>query len=246
MKLDLTSTDDHERYWVRQSVEVERILREVCRTGGLVSLYGENGRDFSLTRIVDVDAGTKHVWLDYGPDENVNTRLAASRTATLSSSQDGVHIQFTVSTPEKVMYKSGHAWRMSWPDRILRLQRREYYRLSTSLVHPIRCLIKASRGVMETTVMDISVGGMAVLAYEGGHVLEAGQIFHGCRLTLPDMAGGEISFSLRVINTFDMRLKNGRMSHRAGCEFVDLPTSVETEIQRYILKTERERRSRYI
>lgn len=246
MKIELTSADDHERYWVRQAVEIERILRELGRTGGLITLYGENGRDFSLTRIVDVDAGSRYVWLDCGPDESINTRLAASPSTTLACSQDGIHIQFNAGTPEKVVYRNGHAWRLGWPDKILRLQRREYYRLSTSLVHPIRCHIHWPQGILETTVMDLSVGGVAILAYEGGHVLEAGQVFHGCHLTLPDTAGGEISFSLRIISTFDLRLKNGRLSHRAGCEFVDLPASVETEIQRYILKTERERRSRYI
>jgi len=31
---------------------------------------------------------------------------------------------------------------------------------------------------------------------------------------------------------------------RAGCEFIDLPASMASTIQRYILKTERERNAR--
>ena len=41
-------------------------------------------------------------------------------------------------------------------------------------------------------------------------------------------------------------LKNGRRTHRACCRFIDLPPSVETAIQRYIIRVERERRARYV
>jgi len=49
-----------------------------------------------------------------------------------------------------------------------------------------------------------------------------------------------------VRTTFDVTLKNGRLTHRAGCEFIDLPPSIETAIQRYIIQVERERRNRYL
>jgi len=49
-----------------------------------------------------------------------------------------------------------------------------------------------------------------------------------------------------VCTTFEITLKNGRHTHRAGCQFIDLPASVETEIQRYIIRVDRERRTRYI
>jgi c-di-GMP-binding flagellar brake protein YcgR len=48
-----------------------------------------------------------------------------------------------------------------------------------------------------------------------------------------------------VCTTFEITLKNGRLTHRAGCRFIDLPPSVETAIQRYIIQVDRERRARY-
>lgn len=245
MKPIPTSPAEIARYVLRQPVELERILKEMCRTGDIVTVSGNNGTDIAISRIVEVDTDDRTILLDYGPDENINARHAQCQLLTVTTSQGGVHIQFNIPTPEKIFHGSSPAWRARWPEQILRLQRREYYRLGTSLVNPVRCLLSTLRGAMETTVMDISVGGLAILAYEDGQILRPGQIFHGCRLSLPDHPG-EISFSMRIIDTFDLVLKNGRKSHRAGCQFVDLPASMETEIQRYILKTERDRRSRYI
>lgn len=244
MKIDLLSPSDHESFWVRQSAEVERILRELCRTESLLTLYAENGEDSSPSRVMEVDGTLKKLKLDCGPDETINARLAHSRSITVVANQHGIHIQFSAPAPVLDVDKGGRAWQLPWPDKLLRLQRRESYRLGTSLVHPIRCLVQTQQGTLETTLMDISVGGVAILAYEGGRFLETGQVLQGCRITLPDTAG-EISCSLRIVNTFEVRLSNGRLSHRAGCQFVNLPASAETEIQRYILKTERERRSRY-
>jgi c-di-GMP-binding flagellar brake protein YcgR len=57
---------------------------------------------------------------------------------------------------------------------------------------------------------------------------------------------GEFAVGLNVCTTFEITLKNGRLTHRAGCQFIDLPSSVETAIQRYIIQVDRERRARYV
>jgi len=130
------------------------------------------------------------------------------------------------------------------PRELLRLQRREYYRLVTSVVNPVKCMINSDKGMMETLVVDISIGGVGILAYQDSGELAAGETYHGCRITLP--GSGEFALSLAVCTTFEITLKNGRHTHRAGCQFIDLPASVETEIQRYIIRVDRERRARFI
>jgi c-di-GMP-binding flagellar brake protein YcgR len=130
------------------------------------------------------------------------------------------------------------------PKELLRLQRRESYRLATSVVNPVKCLINAGGHFLETVVIDISIGGIGILSYEGISLLKAGETYHGCRVEMP--GAGTFAVSLNVCTIFDVALKNGRVTHRAGCRFIDLPPSVETEIQRYINRLERQRLSRYI
>lgn len=245
MKPALPLTADPEQYLLRGEHEINRILGELLHSRGLITAYADNGSDFVLSRITGFEPESGDILLDCGEDEAANARLANSRAITLCAELHGVSIQFESERPQLTQAAGRRAWRLRRPRQVLRLQRRAFFRLTTSLVQPIRCVVSTSRGPLQTTVMDISVGGIAILAYEDDGTLKADQVFQDCRIRLPD-ATGDIRFNLRIINTFDLRLKNGRLSHRAGCQFIDLPASGETEIQRFILKTERERRSRYV
>ena len=131
---------------------------------------------------------------------------------------------------------------------LLRLQRREYYRLIASNPHSLSCLIPVSSGgekrmvSMEATVLDISSGGLAILLPPNEPTLEPETILNDCRLMLPET--GPIVTSLRVRNIFRITNRDGSTMLRAGCEFTDLPASMASTIQRYILKVERERNAR--
>jgi c-di-GMP-binding flagellar brake protein YcgR len=96
--------------------------------------------------------------------------------------------------------------------------------------------------VVETTLADISLGGVSLMGEHPGLKLETGQLFEGCRIVLPEI--GTVTAKLAVRNSFPMTLKNGTVTRRTGCAFVDLARSQEALIQRYINKLERERRSK--
>ncbi len=243
MKIELTSSEELNRYLVRNAMEVERILRDIMASKGIVTAYAENGRDFMLTSIVGIDTAGRSVYLDYGADERMNELLSASREVVLSMSHDQVRVQFSAPGLEKTHYNHAPAFRVPLPGQLLRLQRREYYRLVTSVVNPIKCLIGTEEGDLECNVVDISIGGIGILAYQQDIPLHLGKIYHGCRITLPGI--GQFAISLSVRSTFEVVLKNGRKSHRAGCQFINLPPNMETEIQRYIIRVDRERRSRF-
>jgi len=244
MKIELLSSEDTNRYLVRQATEIERILRNVMADKAIVAAYGENGKDFLLTSILAVEPKQDAVYLGYGPDEKLNALLLASKNTTFATTHDQVRVQFTGSRVERSMYDHEPAFRVALPRELLRLQRREYYRLVTSVVNPVKCMINTGASMLEAIVVDISIGGVGILAYQESGELEAGATYHGCRIALPGT--GEFALSLAVCTTFEITLKNGRHTHRAGCQFIDLPASVETEIQRYIIRVDRERRARYV
>jgi c-di-GMP-binding flagellar brake protein YcgR len=244
MKIELLTSEDANRYLVRHPGEIERILRDVMQDKAIVAAYGENGKDFLLTSIVAVEPRQNAIYLGYGPDERLNAQLLDARNATFSTTHDQVRVQFSSNRIEHALYGHEQAFKIAMPRELLRLQRREYYRLVTSVVNPVKCMINTERGMMETLVVDISIGGVSILAYQENGGLAAGETYHGCRISLP--GSGEFALSLAVCTTFEITLKNGRLTHRAGCQFIDLPPSVETEIQRYIIRIDRERRTRYI
>ena len=72
--------------------------------------------------------------------------------------------------------------------------------------------------------------------------LEVGQLFEGCRIVLPEV--GTITAKLAVRSSFQITLKNGNVTRRTGCAFVELNPTQQAMIQRYIIRLERERRAR--
>lgn len=243
MKIELITTEDRGRYLVSHAAEIQRILREMRDDKNIVALYGENSKQFLLTTLVAIEPEKGYLLFEQGVDMAMNASLLGSKECTFASTHDQVHIQFSSTRLESDKLGDESVFRVPMPREILRLQRREYYRLVTSVINPVKCLINTSSGLLETVVVDISIGGVGVLAYPEDGRLKAGEIFHGCRITLPGT--GEFAVGLKVCTTFEITLKNGRLTHRAGCQFIDLPASVETAIQRYIIQVDRERRARY-
>ncbi len=243
MKIELISTEDRGRYLVSHAAEIERILREVMDGKNIVALYGENSKQFLLSTLVAIEPGQGGLLFEQGVDAAMNAVLLSSKECTFASTHDQLHIQFSSNAIEAAKLGAEAVFRVPMPRELLRLQRREYYRLVTSVVNPVKCLINTSAGLMESVVVDISIGGVGVLSYPEVGSLKAGETYHGCRITLPGL--GEFAIGLNVCTTFEITLKNGRLTHRAGCQFIDLPASVETAIQRYIIQVDRERRARY-
>ncbi|OYY95560.1 MAG: hypothetical protein B7Y41_03405 [Hydrogenophilales bacterium 28-61-23] len=243
MKIELITTEDRGRYLVSHAAEIERILREVMDDKNIVALYGENSKQFLLSTLVAIEPEKGYLLFEQGVDEAMNAALLSGKECTFASTHDQVHVQFSSARMESTTLGAEAVFRVPMPRELLRLQRREYYRLVTSVINPVKCLINTGAGLMESVVVDISIGGVGILAYPEDGRLKAGEVFHGCRITLPGT--GEFAVGLNVCTTFEITLKNGRLTHRAGCQFIDLPPSVETAIQRYIIQVDRERRARY-
>jgi c-di-GMP-binding flagellar brake protein YcgR len=234
------SADEIERYRIVHPGEIERILRSILDRKALVTVYSDNNRDFLVTTLIAVDTGENAIYLGGGADEKMNAPLLASRQVSFNTAHDQVRVLFTTSALTRVVRQGETMLKAPMPGELLRFQRREYFRVATSTLNPVRCLIAVEGGMLETTVADISIGGVGVLSYERDANLRPGTVYHGCRLTLPDT--GNYVVSLRVRSLHEQTLRNGNVSRRAGCQFIDLPPSVETDIQRYIIRIERERR----
>lgn len=234
---------DNGDYTIHSRLEIRHILRAVQHKNELVTAYFGQGNDFVLTSILDVDTqedGT--LLLDYGANDTLNKRLLESERIILVTAQDRVKVQFTVERIEKTEYMGRPAFRMALPDSLLKLQRREYYRLATPVVNPIKCAISgAGGGKIELVISDISLGGIAVMRYEHLIKLESGDRFADCHIVLP--GAGTVSTGIEIRNQQETPTKSGTKVRRAGCMFTDIPATQQAAIQRYIIKLDRDRRA---
>ncbi|MBA3904050.1 MAG: flagellar brake protein [Rhodocyclaceae bacterium] len=247
LKFELMQADDFDKYLLHSKKEILFILRAMRDKGSLITVYFNQGNDFLLTTLLSIAADGNTLLLDPGSNAEMNRKALASDKLIFIATHEKVKIQFIVTRLENAEFEGRPAFRAALPDTLLRLQRREYYRLTAPIAHPLKCVIPVkladgSTASVETTVIDISGGGLAVMAPPEGVEFETDHLFENCRIELPEV--GTVTATLRVRNIFEFTLRNGSRVKRSGCQFEDLPGHMLTLIQRYIIRVERERKAR--
>jgi len=233
---------DNSNYMIHSRMEILYILRAIQHKNEFVTAYFNQGNDFILTSLLEVDGEAGSLVLDFGTNEALNHRALASDKIILVTTQDHVKVQFVVDGMEQVEYLGRPAFKSGLPSELLKLQRREYYRLSTPMINPIKCaMTKSDGGKIEVTIADISLGGIAISNYQSLINFEIGDKFAACRIVLPGI--GTVATGIEIRNEHEVTMKNGVKVQRAGCMFIDLPASQQAMIQRYIIKLDRERRA---
>lgn len=234
--------DEYAKYLVSSRQEVVQILRALTRHNEMVTAYFNQGSEFFLTAIVEVDSAAGNLIVDCGSEEGPNRRALAADKIVFVTNLDRVKIQFSTKALVQINHQGRPAFRTQIPASLLKLQRREYYRLVTPMRAPLLCLIPDLRGIKyEVTVADISVGGAGISGLPPEAPLEKGQLLTQCRIVLPEE--GTVVSTLEVRSLQQTTLRSGEIVLRAGCHFVDIPAAHQAMIQRYIIRIDRERRA---
>lgn len=240
--LSVADEDDASNFTVSWKKEIVYILRAVMEKTELVSAYFNHGESFILTSIIDIDPDEELVFLDLGANEEANEKILGSEKIIFVTAHDKVKIQFVTNLIEKTRLEGRDVFRIGIPKSLIKLQRREYYRVTTPVANPLKCVVlMGDKRKIEMTVADISIGGVGVVLPPADAIVEPGMIFNGCHLVLPEI--GNIVATMEIRNVFEVTLRNGLKTKRAGCQFIDLSANMQSMIQRYIIKVERERRA---
>ena len=239
--IKMESIQDNSQFLVHNALEIVRTLRGLVSRNELVSAFFNAGNDLMLTSVLNVDTNDNAVILDMGSNEALNRRIQTSEKIIFVTALDSVKIQWISAGLEPTTFEGRGAFKIAVPEQILRLQRREYYRLPTPVVSPLKCRIPLPDAtVIEVALADISAGGIGIVIPQPTTIdFSVGVVFPGCRMDLPGIGGAE--FTLSVQSTWEVTMKNGNKSPRAGCQFVDMRPGIQSMIQRYIIKLERER-----
>jgi len=235
--------DQYSEYLLHNPREILSMLRQVAKQGDLVTVYFNSGKDFLLTTLLEVNE--QEIVLDRGSNEEMNQRALAAPKLFCITRHEKVKLQFILTEIHETAQPGQRALAARLPESLLRLQRRAYFRLHTPITRPLRCGIPVAMSdgsvqIYEHNVMDISLGGLS-LQVEDIH-FEPGQEWPDCSIELPEI--GVIKVTLKVLNFYEITLRSGQRSTRAGCQFVDIPATSQNLIQRYIVRLERERKAR--
>lgn len=247
LRFELEQVDAYSQYLLHSRMEILAVLRTLTQKNALVTVHFDHGNAFFLTSILAVIPETNSFVVDVGSDEETNAQALHADKLFFTAVVDKIKVQFCISTLVRTEHEGRPAFSGSIPDTLLRLQRREFFRLATPIANPIRLYSSIPRPEgplqLDVPLLDISGGGVGLmLTPDQAALLRNGDVLENCRITLP--GEGLVATTLGVRNLFDVTTRSGARYVRVGCQYIDLPSARLTAIQRYITHVERERKAR--
>lgn len=235
------SDDDLQRCTLSGRREILFQLRSLIRQSERVSVSFDEGRQSFLTVLIDIFEDEDFFTFDIGGSEETNRAFLKAERCVFVGVVEGIRIQFSAPQARKITINGEQVFALALPRSLLRLQRREAFRIQLPSSKPYLCRIR--RGSPEEAALplhDISVGGVGIqvsepIKYEPMEQLENSWI------DLRDT--GMLAVTLEVRYVISTESRTGKTLYRMGCRFLKLSPHNETLIQRFMAHIEAERRA---
>jgi c-di-GMP-binding flagellar brake protein YcgR len=241
--------EDLTPFQVRNRRDITRLFASLCSKGERLTLTDQTSGTLKQGFITEVDDEADYVV--FRPDEKPTDdgesgaplQINAGAEVDVEGALDHVKISFRSVVVELGSRNPEHLL-LSMPDHVIRLQRREYYRVQVPSHPPVRCRIPGPGGNTQpfaTLVKNLSSGGLMLLDSTCTFSGVTGTDYRECVLDLPGL--DSITCTLRLCNMYDAKAGVPAEGKILGMQFVDLSTRSLSLVQRYAAKLEVGQRS---
>ena len=236
----LSEAEIEDRFFVTGRQPVAFLLAGMQKAG--VHFSVQFGQEIFLTSILHVSVEDSRLVFDCSGSALVNRHYLQSARSVFMGRPDGIHIQFSVGEVAELIYAGAQAFSSALPERVLRLQRRESFRIETPKVRPLVFFGHLPDGsLLHLPVHDLSIGGLGLIAPIDLPLLpERGMVLSRCHCVLHS-EDRQVFFNASVRHVTNVEGRNGQRHWRIGLQFADLSASDEIVLQRYIVQMERGR-----
>ncbi len=240
LKIEVFAQDDENDFILHNPREIIGVLRDIVQQRNRVALYYNDDSSMVLTMLLSADE--TGIWVDASPNPVDNRHIERSKRIVFVSTHNMAKVQWVSTETTQGLFQNSAAFFLPLPRKLLRLQRRDYFRLLNTEPEALKCTIRpysAKRHVQhDVTVMDISIGGVALVCTEDSVELTPGSTYHDCEIALPDV--GTIRTGIEVKNVFEVTTRSGEVKRRAGCVFIRPDAEATMMLQRYVAQAQRD------
>lgn len=235
--------DNLESFAITFRREIVFYLRQLINDGERINVIFDEGRETLLTVLLDVDEEANTVIFDWGGSEAANRKLLNASRVFFVANPQGVRNQFITTRVTETSYKKRPAFATTIPDKYVRLQRREFFRLHLPVTQRRPCTFKFGDDpkVWEMLVVDIGLGGVGLECQAASLPMELGQTIKGAIIDLGKFGKLQVDLEIRFKGT---TTRGNKELSRLGTHFVRLSNAQENELQRFVTFVQREERAR--
>jgi c-di-GMP-binding flagellar brake protein YcgR len=232
--------DPYAAFRVESPRDVAALMRELNDTATPVRLAAPDGVGLS-TVIWTVDPGAGRLSMRAELDDPQLQALIEADECTAVAYLESVKLQFELEQLVLVRGSRSCALQARLPRIVYRFQRRQAYRVRTlERTAPSAMLRHPARLDLQFTlrVLDVSIGGCALLLPDNVPPPEVGSLLPGARIELD--ADTRFDATLRLQHVTSAQHETSGL--RLGCALLDLHSDAERALQRYIDQTQKRRR----
>ena len=132
------------RYTLHSRAEILFQLRAIQKRKLLVNLDLTGSRQIVVTSVLAVNEANNTLILDSARGDALNHELMSGKGAEFIAQIDGVSITFATGPVTLCDYEKLPALRMAMPKSLIRLQRREHFRVPLPIAHPVKCIVPST------------------------------------------------------------------------------------------------------
>lgn len=156
----MSNSSDESPYWLNTKVDIAYTLSALQKSRTIMTARMEAGGISFVAVVLEVHAEKNYLLLDAPANDKDKARIEAGKSLSLDGSMDGARIAFKSESPELTSLAGQAAIRLDLPQRVLKVQRRAYYRASIPFRRPITCSVPLlDKSVLACQVLDIGLGG---------------------------------------------------------------------------------------
>lgn len=230
----IDSVEDHDRYVLHSEGEIRNQLLNLSKKPDIITAYFNGGKEFFLSAVLGVLKDRNMVVLDIGPDDEVTNKAIKSNRLVCTTRSMGVPVKFSVEGLQSAKYQGRAAIAAALPETLFRKQRREYFRVQVPRINAPQCTLRPDKESSPITlqIMDLSVGGLSLVAHEDIFKPELFAVYKNCLIQLPDFDEFRVDMEVRNKGVFFTN-KNEAIP-RIGFAFLKVSTQVNLHLQRYL------------
>lgn len=222
------------------TLEIQALLRELQAQRSALTLSTPEGDSCKAT-LVEVDPRRGVIDLDSSASPERLRTLLASAEVQAQAFLDNIRLQFDVEGLVLVQGSAGPMLQANLPRPLYRFQRRQAYRVQpTGSAYPFAKFEHhdPAVGLLRLRVLDVSIGGLALLLPPQLQAQEPGTLIEQVRLELDRDTRLETSLRLQHVSSLQVPAEGLQL----GCAFVQLPPLALRDLQRFIDQTQKRRR----
>jgi len=237
----LSEAEIEERFHVTGTLPIAFLLVGFARTKDQFTVSFGGGEEMMLTSLLDAEPSGNRLIFDCSGSAEINRRFLNSDRNIFAGRPGGIHVQFSTGRATEINYDGGAAFAVALPKYVVRLQRRDTFRIETPRGRPLQFFGRqADNRLLNLPAHDISVAGIGTTASALPDGLSPGDRLENCHFALPEDER-ELFFSATVRHVTPQVGRTGVQQWRIGLHFENMPAVEENRIQRYIARIERER-----